>query len=615
MPDTGPFPNRIIRGHDNACGEHHDKSSPADSAAQTAPLQTRSAYWYKDAVVYQAHVRSFQDSNSDGIGDFPGLRSRLDYITDLGANALWLSPFYPSPLRDDGYDVTDYCAINPAYGTLEEFRDFIEAAHARGVRVLIELIVNHTSDRHPWFQRARNAPTGSPERDYYVWSETNEALGDARIIFLDSEVSNWAWDPVAQAYYWHRFYSHQPDLNFKNPHVMREIKAVLDFWLDLGVDGFRLDAVPYLVEREGTTGENLGETHDVLRMIRAHVERRNPSCVLLAEANQAPEDTLRYFGHGDECHMAFHFPLMPRLFMGVAQEDRQPVVDILDRTLPLPEGCQWAIFLRNHDELTLEMVTDEERDYLWQFYATHKRLRINLGIRRRLATLLNGDRRRIELMNSFLFSLPGTPIIYYGDEIGMGDNPFLGDRDGVRTPMQWSPDRNAGFSRADPVAVYLPPIMDPLFGYQSINVEQQHQMRTSLLNWMRWVIHVRNDHQAFSRGSIRFLMPENRKVLAYLRIADEQIILCAANLSETAQVAMLDLTDWKGRVPTDLFGGSQLPPIGANAYPVMLAGHGFFWLELQPASETKGSDDQPAQTENKPDLPPPDQPQPLRPLG
>ena len=424
-----------------------------------APSARHATGWHREAVIYQAHVRAFFDSNGDGIGDFPGLTSRLDHIADLGATAVWLLPFYPSPLRDDGYDIADYKAVNPVYGTLDDFRAFVAAAHARGLRVIIELVVNHTSDQHPWFQRARRAPPGSPERDFYVWSDTGQELAEARIHFPEAETSNWAWDPVARAYYWHRFFAHQPDLNFDNARVLEEVEGVLHFWMDQGVDGFRLDAVPYLVEREGTDGEDLPETHAVLRRIRAEVERRNPDCVLLAEANLPPERTLAYFGRGDECHMAFHFPLMPRLFMAVSREDASPVVDVVERTKDLPEGCQWALFLRNHDELALSMLTAEERDHLWDHYAAHRRLRLNLGIRRRLASLLNGDRRRIDLMNGLLLSLPGTPVIYYGDEIGMGDNPFLGDRDGVRTPMQWSSDRNAGFSQADPVALYLPPVV------------------------------------------------------------------------------------------------------------------------------------------------------------
>ena len=568
--------------------------------------------WYKNAVIYQLHVRAFYDADNDGIGDFRGLAQRLDYIRDLGADAIWLLPFYESPLRDDGYDISDYKAINPAYGTLDEFRDFVEQAHARDIRIITELVVNHTSDQHPWFQRARRAPPGSPERDYYVWSDTGHEYEEARIIFIDSEVSNWTWDPVAKAYYWHRFYACQPDLNFDNPLVVREIKDILNFWLDLGVDGFRLDAVPYLVEREGTTGENLRETHSVLKMIRAEVERRRPECVLLAEANQSPESTLRYFGHGDECQMAFHFPLMPRLFMALAQEDAAPIVEIVEQTRDLPEGCQWALFLRNHDELTLEMVTEDERDYLWHVYATHRRLRINLGIRRRLATLLNGDRRRIELLYSLLFSLNGTPVIYYGDEIGMGDNPFLGDRDGVRTPMQWSADRNAGFSRADHVALYLPPIQDPLFGYGPVNVELQRSLRSSLLNWVRWMLRARGAHPAFGCGGITFLRPANTKMLAYLRHDEAEVILCLANLCETAQATQVDLAEWDGRVPVEMFGGCRFPDIGAEPYTVTLPGHGFLWLKLLPQDEVETAECVPFEV-SRPDLPAPDRPLPARP--
>ena len=568
--------------------------------------------WYKNAVIYQLHVRAFYDADNDGVGDFRGLAQRLDYIKDLGADAIWLLPFYQSPLRDDGYDISDYKAINPAYGTLDDFRDFVEQAHARDIRVITELVVNHSSDQHPWFQRARRAPPGSPERDYYVWSETGDEYEEARIIFLDSEVSNWTWDPLAKAYYWHRFYACQPDLNFDNPLVVREVKDILNFWLDLGVDGFRLDAVPYLVEREGTTSENLRETHSILRLLRAEVERRRPDCVLLAEANQPPENTLRYFGDGDECHIAFHFPLMPRLFMALAQEDSEPIIDIVEQTRDLPEGCQWALFLRNHDELTLEMVTEDERRYMWMVYATHQRLRINLGIRRRLATLLNGDRRRIELLNSLLLSLNGTPVIYYGDEIGMGDNPFLGDRDGVRTPMQWSGDRNAGFSRAERVALYLPPIEDPLFGYEGVNVELQRSMRASLLNWMRWMVRARRLHRAFGSGEIAFLRCANTKMLAYLRRDENELILCIANLCETAQATQLDLSEWDGRVPVEMFGGCRFPDIGAEPYTVTLPGHGFLWLKLLPEDEVEAAECVPFEA-SRPDLPAPDRLLPTRP--
>ncbi|WP_425450398.1 maltose alpha-D-glucosyltransferase [Virgifigura deserti] len=594
-------------------GSRSSPSVPEDRrTAAGRPLSGHGqSLWYKDVIIYQTHVRAYCDSNDDGVGDFPGLTSRLDYIQDLGVNAIWLLPFYPSPLRDDGYDISNYCDVNPAYGRLDDFRDFVEAAHARGLRVLTELVINHSSDQHPWFQRARRAPKGSVERDFYVWSDTGREYEDARVIFQDSEISNWCWDPVAQQYYWHRFYHHQPDLNFRNPHVMRKITKILNFWLDLGVDGFRLDAVPYLVEREGTGGENLPETHSILKRIRTEIERRNPDCVLLAEANQWPADTLPYFGRGDECHMAFHFPLMPRIFMGLAREDSQPITDIVEKTMRLPECCQWVIFLRNHDELTLEMVSDRERDYLWEFYAIHRRLRLNLGIRRRLATMMEGDRRRIELLNSLLFSMPGTPVIYYGDEIGMGDNPFLGDRDGVRTPMQWSADRNAGFSRADTVALYLPPIIDSLFDYHAVNVEQQQRQRSSLLNWMRWIARVRNAHHAFGRGDFRFLRPANEKVLAYLRLYEEEIILCAANLSETAQAAQLDLADLAGRVPVDLFGGCRFPAVGATPYMLALPGHGFYWFKLLTPAEAETRRERPLEAMDRPNLPPALRPQPM----
>ena len=467
--------------------------------------------WYKDAVIYQVHVKSFFDSNNDGIGDLPGLTEKLDYIVELGATAIWLLPFYPSPRRDDGYDISDYHAVHPEYGTIQDMRRFIAAAHARGLRVITELVVNHTSDQHPWFQRARHAKPGSAWRRFYVWADNDRGYGDARIIFTDTEKSNWTFDPVAEAYFWHRFYSHQPDLNFDNPRVLPAVLGAMRFWLDVGVDGFRLDAVPYLVEREGTDCENLPETHAIIRRIRAALDRTAQGCMLLAEANEWPEDVQRYFGAGDECHMAFHFPLMPRMYMAIAQEDRFPITDILRQTPEIPEACQWAIFLRNHDELTLEMVTDAERDYLWETYATDRRARLNLGIRRRLAPLLERDPRLIELMNGLLLSMPGTPVIYYGDEIGMGDNIYLGDRDGVRTPMQWSLDRNGGFSRAEPARLVLPPIMDAIYGYQAVNVEAQARDPHSLLNWTRRMLAVRQRHRAFGRGRIHILHPGNRK--------------------------------------------------------------------------------------------------------
>jgi maltose alpha-D-glucosyltransferase/alpha-amylase len=545
--------------------------------------------WYKDAVIYQLHVKSFFDANNDGVGDFRGLLEKLDYIAELGATAIWLLPFYPSPRRDDGYDIADYRGVHPEYGTMGDVRRFVAAAHERGLRVISELVVNHTSDQHPWFQRARRAKPGSAARNFYVWSDRDDAYAGTRVIFVDSEKSNWTWDPVAGAYFWHRFYSHQPDLNFDNPRVLEEVLGVMRFWIDVGVDGLRLDAVPYLIEREGTDNENLPETHGVLKKIRAALEAYAPGRMLLAEANQWPEDARQYFGSGDECHMAFHFPLMPRMYMAIAREDRFPITDIMRQTPPIPEGCQWAVFLRNHDELTLEMVTDGERDYLWETYATDRRARINLGIRRRLAPLLERDRRRIELMNGLLLSMPGTPVIYYGDELGMGDNIHLGDRDGVRTPMQWSVDRNGGFSRCDPASLVLPPIMDPLYGFQSVNVEAQVTDQHSLLNWTRRMLAVRKRFTAFGRGSQVFLYPGNRKILAYLRELkegeDEQTILCVYNLSRAAQAVELDLSAFSGRVPLDMIGGSAFPPVGQLTYMLTLPPYGFFWFILSSATQ------------------------------
>ncbi len=550
--------------------------------------------WYKDAIIYQLHVKAFFDTTDDGIGDFQGLTRKLDYLHDLGVTALWLLPFYPSPLKDDGYDIADYRAINPAYGAMGDFRAFVRAAHRRGLRVITELVVNHTSDQHPWFQRARRAKPGSLWRNYYVWSDTDQKFRETRIIFLDTEKSNWAWDPVAQAYYWHRFYAHQPDLNYDNPHVERSVINVMRFWLDIGVDGMRLDAVPYLIEREGTINENLPETHALLKRLRGALDGRYGDRMLLAEANQWPEDVLQYFGEGDECHMAFHFPLMPRIFMAVAIEDRHPITDIMRQTPDIPPNCQWAVFLRNHDELTLEMVTDRERDYLWNHYAADKRMRLNLGIRRRLAPLLENDRRRMELLNGLMFSMPGTPVMYYGDEIGMGDNIFLGDRDGVRTPMQWSPDRNAGFSRADPARLYLPPIMDAVYGYQAVNVEAQSRSPSSFLNWMKRLIAVRKARLAFGRGNQSFLYPANRKVLAYLRAHEDEIILCVFNLARAPQAVELDLSGFKGRQPIELFGRSVFPPIGDLPYLLTLPGHGFYWFLLDPVQREPEWREQPA---------------------
>jgi maltose alpha-D-glucosyltransferase/alpha-amylase len=544
--------------------------------------------WYKDAVIYQLHVKSFFDANNDGVGDFKGLLQRLDYIAELGVTAIWLLPFYPSPRRDDGYDIASYRDVHADYGSLEDVQRFIDAAHALGLKVITELVINHTSDQHPWFQRARMAPPGSPERDFYVWSDTDAKYAGTRIIFVDAEKSNWTWDDQAKAYYWHRFYSHQPDLNFDNPAVLEEVMDVMRFWLDMGIDGLRLDAVPYLVEREGTINENLPETHTILKRIRAEMDRHSPGKMLLAEANQWPEDAQVYFGDGDECHMSFHFPLMPRMYMAIAREDRFPITDIMRQTPDIPDNCQWAIFLRNHDELTLEMVTDTERDYLWETYASDRRARINLGIRRRLAPLLQRDRRRIELMNTLLLSMPGTPVIYYGDEIGMGDNIHLGDRDGVRTPMQWSYDRNGGFSRTDPASLVLPAIMDPLYGFQALNVEAQEADQHSLLHWMRRMLAVRKSHPAFGRGTLRFLYPGNRKIFAYLRETsgpDGEAVLCVCNLSRTAQAVELDLSSFTGRVPVDIVGGSVFPPVGQLTYLLTLPPYGCFWFLLAEQAE------------------------------
>ncbi|WP_145140584.1 maltose alpha-D-glucosyltransferase [Roseomonas gilardii] len=541
---------------------------------------TEDPHWYRDAVIYQLHIKSFFDSNNDGIGDFAGLIEKLDYLSELGVDTLWLLPFYPSPRRDDGYDIQEYRDVSPDYGTLDEAKRFIEEAHKRGLRVITELVINHTSDQHPWFQAARKAPPGDPARDYYVWSDNDQLYSGTRIIFLDTEKSNWTWDEEAKAYFWHRFFSHQPDLNFDNPRIMVEVLNVMRFWLDAGVDGLRLDAVPYLIERDGTSNENLPETHEVLKTLRRKLDEEYPDRMLLAEANMWPEDTQQYFGEGDECHMAFHFPLMPRMYMAIAQEDRFPITDILRQTPDIPEGCQWAIFLRNHDELTLEMVTDKERDYLWNTYAADKRARINLGIRRRLAPLLEHDRRRIELMNGLLMSMPGTPVIYYGDEIGMGDNIYLGDRDGVRTPMQWSPDRNGGFSKADPAGLVLPTIQDPLYGFQAVNVEAQSRDAHSLLNWTRRMLATRRRSQAFGRGSMRLLYPGNRKVLAYVREYEDESILCVFNLSRTAQAVELDLSAYVGRVPVEMLGGTAFPEIGQLTYLLTLQPFGFYWFVL-----------------------------------
>ncbi len=545
------------------------------------------ALWYKDAIIYELRVSAFQDSNADGIGDFRGLIQRLDYLKDLGVTAVWLLPFYPSPMRDDGYDISDYVSVHPDFGTLDDFKAFLRAAHRRGLRVITELVLNHTSDQHPWFQRARRSPPGSRYRKFYVWSDTPERYKQARVIFRDFERSNWTWDPVAGAYYWHRFYSHQPDLNYDNPEVRRAVLRAVDFWMRLGVDGMRLDAVPYLYEREGTICENLPETHAFLRELRAHIDARYPNRMLLAEANQWPVDAVAYFGQGDECHMAFHFPVMPRLFMAIHMEDRFPVIDILRQTPPIPDTCQWALFLRNHDELTLEMVTDEERDYMYRVYAYESQARINLGIRRRLAPLLGKDRRRIELMNALLFSLPGTPIIYYGDEIGMGDNIYLGDRNGVRTPMQWSADRNAGFSRANPQRLHLPVIVDPEYHYESVNVEAQQSNPHSLLWWMKRIIALRKRYRAFGRGSIRFLLADNRKVLSFVRQHENEQLLVVANLSRFVQHVELPLQEFRGLELVEAFGRTRFPPIEDRPYPLTLGPHSFYWFSLERRGEAR----------------------------
>ncbi len=549
----------------------HDRSSHVDGD----PL------WYKDAIIYELHVRAFLDSNEDGMGDFRGLSQKLDYLQDLGVTTIWLLPFSPSPWRDDGYDISDYTDVHPAYGTIRDFQHFLREAHRRGLRVVTEIVINHTSDQHPWFQRARRSAPGSKWRDFYVWSDSPEKYRDARIIFKDFETSNWTWDPVAKAYYWHRFYSHQPDLNYDSPYVREAVKDIADFWLNMGVDAFRLDAIPYLFEREGTNCENLPETHEFLKELRRHIDENYPGRMLLAEANQWPEDAIPYFGNGDECHMSFHFPLMPRLFMAIRMEDRFPIIEILDQTPPIPDNCQWAIFLRNHDELTLEMVTDDERDYMYRVYAHDRQMRINLGIRRRLAPLLGNDRRRIELMNALLFSMPGTPVLYYGDEIGMGDNIYLGDRNGVRTPMQWSADRNAGFSRANPQKLYLPVIIDPEYHYEMVNVEGQQNNPSSLLWWMKRIIDHRKEYKAFSRGSIEFLTPSNRRVLAFLRRYEEETVLVVANLSRFPQYASLDLSRFRGMTPMELFGRADFPTVTDQPWTITVGAHGFFWFAME----------------------------------
>ncbi len=536
--------------------------------------------WYKDAVIYQLHVRTFCDSNADGIGDFRGLTSKLDYLQELGINAIWLLPFYPSPLRDDGYDIADYTSVHPSYGTLQDFKDFLTAAHNRRIRVITEMVVNHTSDQHPWFQESRSSRE-NPKRDWYVWSDTDNRYQGVRIIFVDTEMSNWAWDPISKSYYWHRFFNHQPDLNYDNPAVREAMWEVMKFWLDIGVDGFRLDAVPYLIERDGTSCENLPETHEIVRAFRKRIDLAYPGKMLLAEANQWPADVRSYFGNGDEFHMAFHFPLMPRMFMAVKLEDRKPIIEILEQTPQIPENCQWCIFLRNHDELTLEMVTDVERDYMYDEYAVDKAMRINLGIRRRLAPMLENDRRRVELLTGMLLSMPGTPIIYYGDEIGMGDNIYLGDRNGVRTPMQWNGGWNAGFSTADPERLYSPLISNPVYGYQAINVDSQRRSAHSLLSWTKSVIQTRNAFRVFSRGSIEFLNPSNHRVLAYVRRLGDEKVLIVNNLSSSAQAVELNLQMYKRHIPIEMFGRNLFPRIGDLPYLLTLGPYQFYWFRLR----------------------------------
>jgi maltose alpha-D-glucosyltransferase/alpha-amylase len=538
------------------------------------------AGWYKDAIIYQVHVRSFSDSNGDGIGDFQGLAQRLDYVQELGVTAIWVMPFCPSPLRDDGYDISDYRSVHPSYGTLEDFKAFLSGAHDHGIRVIIEMVANHTSDQHPWFLESR-ASRDNPKREWYVWSDTDTGYRGTRIIFLDTEMSNWAWDPISKSYYWHRFFSHQPDLNYDNPAVREEMWNVMKFWLELGVDGFRLDAVPYLIEREGTSCENLPETHEVIRELRKKVDDQFPGAMLLAEANQWPADLRPYFGNGDEFHMAFHFPLMPRMFMGLRLEDRKPITEILQQTPEIPASCQWCLFLRNHDELTLEMVTDIERDYMYDLYARDKTMRLNLGIRRRLAPLLDNDRRRIELMNGMLMSLPGTPIIYYGDEIGMGDNVYLGDRHGVRTPMQWSGGWNGGFSAADPESLYSPPILNPVYGYQAVNVLSQKRSEHSLLAWMKHIIQIRRSSPVFGSGSIEFLYPANHRVLAYVRQLGKETVLVVNNLSSAAQAVELDLRRYKGNILIEMFGRNVFPRIGDLPYLLTMGPFQFYWFRLR----------------------------------
>jgi maltose alpha-D-glucosyltransferase/alpha-amylase len=548
-------------------------------AQSTSQWFEREPLWFKTAVFYEIHIRGFFDANGDGSGDFRGMTEKLDYLQWLGVDCIWLLPFYESPLRDGGYDIADFTKVHPDYGAVEDVRQFIDAAHARHIRVIADLVMNHTSSDHGWFQEARSSPD-SAKRDWYVWSDTNDRYPDARIIFVDTESSNWTWDPVAEKYYWHRFFSHQPDLNYDNPEVQEAMLDVLRFWLDLGLDGFRLDAVPYLFERDDTNGENLPETHEYLKRVRREVDENYPDRVLLAEANQWPADVVQYFGDGDECQMAFHFPVMPRMFMAVRREEAVPIYEILAQTPAIPDNCQWGLFLRNHDELTLEMVTDEERDYMYAEYAKDPRMKLNLGIRRRLAPLLDGGRDEMELMTAILFSLPGSPVLYYGDEIAMGDNVFLGDRDGVRTPMQWTGDRNGGFSRADFARLYAPPLMDPVYGFQAVNVEAQLRISTSLLRWLRRIIALRKEHPVFGFGTYEPIETTNKRVFAHLRRFEDDLVLCVHNLARSAQAVELDLSAYAGRHPIEMFGNSRFPRIGELPYLLTLAPRGFYWFQL-----------------------------------